>query len=177
MRVHKLGIASESVKNQAVAGSDNEYQFPLLLSPEMIQKETETLDSAIENASGITKADIEKIKEAVDAFHDAALKSYRYCLNYRTGILDQNGQPTGQSIETLNDPNTPMINNRPIRVGRAAWLNSYDNGEVQRLGSFDCKKRIFFDQIERDFQAGRVQENSSSSQNASEEVTNPFGDQ
>ena len=175
MRVKKLTIASESISNTVATGSDNEFRFPLLLSPEMIQVEKTALDNAIENASGIKKDDAKRIKEAVDALHMAALTSYKYCLNYRTGIVDQTGQPTGQIKETLQSQNVPMLNGRPTRIGSSCWLNSFDNGDIQRLGSFDCKKKAFFDQVEATFQEERT-DNGLTTPRSEENIENPFGD-
>jgi hypothetical protein len=176
MRVQKLSIASESISNAVATGSDNEFRFPLLLSPEMIQAEKTALDDAINNASGIKKADAEKIKEAIDALHMAALTSYKYCLNYRTGIVNQDGSPTGQTKETLMSQNVPMVNGRPVRIGDSCWLNSFDNGDIQRLGSFDCKKKAFFDQVERSFQEDLTEKGLTVAP-SQDNVDNPFGNQ
>jgi|SaaInl4_100m_RNA_FD_contig_21_2387068_length_796_multi_13_in_0_out_0_2 hypothetical protein len=176
MRVQKLGIASESIGNQLVSDSNSEFQFPLLLSPSAIKTEKEALDDMI-NSLGLKKADKEKLQLVSDELHDAALKSYRYCFNYRIGIVDQNNQPTGETVETLKEQNVPMVNNRPVRIGRSCWLNSYDNGEIQRLGAFNCKKRVFFEQMERQFQVEREEKGLTAPAQEAEQVENPFGDQ
>ena len=175
MRVQKLSIASESISNTVATGSDNEFRFPLLLSPEMIQAEKEQVDSVVDGLK-LSKDNAEKLKAAINDLHMAALTSYKYCLNYRTGIVNQDGSPTGQVKETLMSQNVPMVNGRPVRIGDSCWLNSFDNGDVQRLGSFDCKKKAFFDQIERSFQEERAEKGLTAAP-TQDTVDNPFGDQ
>lgn len=175
MRVQKLSIASKSISNTVATGSDNEFKFPLLLQPEMIKAEKDALDNAV-TSLGLSKNNAEKLQSAIDELYMAALTSYRYCLNYRTATLDQNGQPTGQIKETLHGQSPTMGNGRPVRIGDSCWLNSYDNGDIQRLGSFDCKKKAFFDQIESSFQEER-KENGLTSAPAEDTVNNPYGDE
>ena len=93
MRVRRLSIASESISNTVATGSDNEFRFPLLLSPEMIQAEKDQVDSVVDSLK-LSKDNAEKLKAAINELHMAALTSYKYSLNYRTGIVNQDGSPT-----------------------------------------------------------------------------------